>query len=134
MSDTTQEQLVARQRVDVLAASETPFRVRLRRIKAAFVNGFQELLKSRTATIGALMVTALLLLVIFWQKEVESCTRNSSEELIWFDLMPLLLIGSLKMQVQLEMQTETSSQFQHLHCYLTLTCNKILGTKNPILI
>ena len=59
--------LAARQRVDVVADDETAFKVRMRRIGAVLRNAKDELLKSRTATIGAVMIAGLLLLVIFAQ-------------------------------------------------------------------
>lgn len=65
MTEVTQNQLNARQRVDTVAADETPLRIRIRRIKAAFANGWHELLKSRTATIGAVMIMCLLVVVLF---------------------------------------------------------------------
>ncbi len=58
-------QLAARQRVDVVADDESPLRIRLRRIGAGFATARHELLKSRTATIGAAMIAALMLLVVF---------------------------------------------------------------------
>lgn len=67
MSDVTENQLMSRQRVDVVGDDETPLRIRLRRMRSGMRNAFQELLRSRTATIGAIMVTGLLLLVIFAQ-------------------------------------------------------------------
>ena len=67
MGDTDANTLDARQRVDVLAADVSPFRLRARRVKAGLVNAFQELLRSRTATIGAIMVACLLAVVIFAQ-------------------------------------------------------------------
>ena len=67
MSDISEPQLTSRQRVDVVADDETPLRIRVRRVRAGITNAFQELLRSRTATLGAIMVTALLILVIFAQ-------------------------------------------------------------------
>ena len=56
MSEITENQLNSRQRVDLVSVDETPFRVRMRRIKGALSNGWYELRKSRTATIGAAMI------------------------------------------------------------------------------
>ncbi len=67
MGDTDANTLDARQRVDVLAADVSPFRLRARRVKVGLVNAFQELLRSRTATIGAIIVACLLAVVIFAQ-------------------------------------------------------------------
>ena len=67
MTDTTNPQLDARQRIDAVAANETPIRVRIRRFRAGIANGWSELLKSRTATLGALMIAALMVMVIFAQ-------------------------------------------------------------------
>ena len=67
MSDVTENKLVSRQRVDLVGDDETPLRIRLRRIRAGTANAFQELLRSRTATIGAIMVVGLMILVIFAQ-------------------------------------------------------------------
>ena len=60
-------QLAARQRVDVVSADETAFRIRMRRTTAAIANGWHELLKSRTATIGACLIALLMAMVIFAQ-------------------------------------------------------------------
>jgi peptide/nickel transport system permease protein len=54
-----EQPLRARQRVDTLAAGETPWRIRLGRIRTSIRTGFRELLKSRTSTIGAAMITFL---------------------------------------------------------------------------
>lgn len=67
MSDNTEPQLESRQRVDVIGDDETPLRIRARRVSGGIANAFQELRRSRTATIGAIMVIALLLLVLFAQ-------------------------------------------------------------------
>jgi peptide/nickel transport system permease protein len=67
MSDNTEPQLESRQRVDVIGDDETPLRIRTRRVSGGIANAFQELRRSRTATIGAIMVIALLLLVLFAQ-------------------------------------------------------------------
>lgn len=64
MSET---QLDARQRIDRLGEEETAFRIRMRRMSAGLSNAKNELLKSRTATIGAAMIAALMILVIFAQ-------------------------------------------------------------------
>ncbi len=52
--------LQVRQRTDRLADTETPFRVRIRRVRTAVATAFGELLKSRTSTIGAAMIAFLL--------------------------------------------------------------------------
>ncbi len=52
-------QLRSRRRVDTLASDETALRVRIRRIKAALGVGYTEIRKSRTATVGALMIIFL---------------------------------------------------------------------------
>ena len=57
-------QLDARKRVDTLGADETPWRIRWLRIKAGLSTAISELLKSRTATIGAIMIIILLTLVV----------------------------------------------------------------------
>ncbi|MGY9056554.1 MAG: ABC transporter permease [Alphaproteobacteria bacterium] len=62
---TTQTELSSRQRRDSVGADETASKIRLRRLGSAFSNAWDELLKSRTATIGAAMMAFLLLLVIF---------------------------------------------------------------------
>ena len=65
MAISSDSQLESRQRLDRVAADETPLRLRLRQFRAVFVNAFQELLRSRTATIGAIMVLCLLAVVFF---------------------------------------------------------------------
>ena len=57
MSD---QQLQSRQRIDTISPDDTPFAIRMRRIQAISRNGFDELLKSKTATIGAIMMFALI--------------------------------------------------------------------------
>ncbi|MGE0223271.1 MAG: ABC transporter permease [Acetobacteraceae bacterium] len=52
--------LRVRQRVDTLDVSETPFRVRVHRVRASIANAFRELLRSRTSTVGAVMIAFLL--------------------------------------------------------------------------
>lgn len=52
--------LQARQRVDTLSADETPIRIRMRRVWAGVGRAASELLKSRTSTIGAVMIAFLL--------------------------------------------------------------------------
>jgi len=54
-----------RQRVDVLRPDETPLRVWLHRLRQSVVAGFRELRRSRTSTIGAAMITFLLLVCLF---------------------------------------------------------------------
>lgn len=51
--------LAARQRMDSVGAEETPWRIRARRARTGIAKGFRELLKSRTATIGATMIALL---------------------------------------------------------------------------
>ena len=65
MPDTTS--LDVRQRVDELGADETPFRIRMRRFTSGLANAWHELLKSRTATIGAMLIVLLMTMVIFAQ-------------------------------------------------------------------
>ena len=67
MSEITKDQLRARQRTDMVSVDETPARIRMRRIKAGVGNAWYELLKSRTATIGAAMLVCLLVVVLFAQ-------------------------------------------------------------------
>jgi peptide/nickel transport system permease protein len=59
--------ITARERFDLVDPSETPWRVRTRRTRAVFGNGWDELRKSRTATIGAAMIAFLMFVVIFAQ-------------------------------------------------------------------
>ena len=61
MSD---QQLQSRQRVDIISPDDTPFAIRMRRVRAVSRNAFDELLKSKTATIGAIMMIALLTVCI----------------------------------------------------------------------
>ena len=63
----TETRISARERFDLAGADETPWRLRLRRSKSGVVNGWQELRKSRTATIGALMIACLMVVVVFAQ-------------------------------------------------------------------
>ena len=56
-----QQVVLTRQRTDTLGSDETPFRVRLRRLRTSTVAGIRELGRSRTATIGAVMIGFLLL-------------------------------------------------------------------------
>ena len=58
-------QLSVRQRVDTLEQGETPWKIRLRRVGAGVSTAWHELLKSRTATIGAVMICGLMVLVLF---------------------------------------------------------------------
>jgi peptide/nickel transport system permease protein len=67
MSEITKDQLRARQRTDMVSIDETPIRVRMRRIKGGIGNAWYEMLKSRTATIGAAMLVCLLVVVLFAQ-------------------------------------------------------------------
>ncbi len=65
MTEVAQNQLDARQRVDIVADTETPWRIRTRRARAGTSNAWHELRKSRTATIGAAMILCLLVVVLF---------------------------------------------------------------------
>jgi peptide/nickel transport system permease protein len=56
----TEPRLQARQRVDVISVDDTPFTIRMRRMRVVSRNALDELLKSRTATIGAIMMALLL--------------------------------------------------------------------------
>ena len=67
MTEVAENQLRSRQRVDRVGDDETPIRVRIRRIKSALGNAWHEMLKSRTATIGAAMMVFLLIIVLFAQ-------------------------------------------------------------------
>ncbi len=58
------EQLDVRQRVDTIDPNDTPWKIRTRRFKTLSTNAVQELLKSRTATIGAVMIVVLFAVVI----------------------------------------------------------------------
>ncbi|MFO1023566.1 MAG: ABC transporter permease [Acetobacteraceae bacterium] len=60
-----QQVVLTRQRTDTLGSDETPFRVRLRRLRTSTVAGIRELGRSRTATIGAVMIGFLLLVCVF---------------------------------------------------------------------
>jgi hypothetical protein len=82
MTDTTNPQLDARQRIDAVAANETPIRVRIRRFHAGIANGWSELLKSRTATLGAVMIAALMVLVIFAQS-IANARPKSAPNTSW---------------------------------------------------
>lgn len=59
-----EQPLRARQRVDVLSADETPWRIRVGRVRSSIRSGMGELLKSKTATIGAAMIAFLLALCV----------------------------------------------------------------------
>lgn len=63
----TDLRLQSRQRVDRVAADETPFRVQMRRLRANIGNAFYELRKSRTASIGAVLIAFLMVIVVFGQ-------------------------------------------------------------------
>lgn len=52
----TEQELQSRQRVDTIDASETPWAIRWRRARAMTRNGLEELSKSKTASIGAIMM------------------------------------------------------------------------------
>tara|TARA_R110002096_G_scaffold17764_18_gene61336 strand:+ start:743 stop:1693 length:951 start_codon:yes stop_codon:yes gene_type:complete len=63
----TDTRVTARERFDLESADETPWRIRGRRSREGFSNARSELLKSRTATIGAVMIACLLVVVLFAQ-------------------------------------------------------------------
>ena len=63
----TDTRVTARERFDLESAAETPWRIRARRSREGFSNARSELLKSRTATIGAVMIACLLVVVLFAQ-------------------------------------------------------------------
>ncbi len=67
MTEVTEDQLNARQRVDTVAEDETALRIRMRRARDGVANGWHELRKSRTATIGAFMIACLMVMVFFAQ-------------------------------------------------------------------
>ncbi|MBT6273941.1 MAG: ABC transporter permease [Chromatiales bacterium] len=52
-------QLRSRKRIDTLGADETPWRVRMRRLSASAGVGLSEIRKSRTASLGAMMIIFL---------------------------------------------------------------------------
>ena len=56
----TDQQLQSRQRVDTISPDDTPMAIRMRRMRTVSRNALDELLKSRTATIGAIMMIMLL--------------------------------------------------------------------------
>ena len=60
-----EEVLLTRQRTDILGSDETPFRIRMRRVRMSTAAGVRELGRSRTATIGAAMIGFLLLVCLF---------------------------------------------------------------------
>lgn len=60
----TDQQLRSRQRVDTISPDDTPTAIRIRRMKTVSRNALDELLKSKTATIGAIMMIALFVVVI----------------------------------------------------------------------
>jgi peptide/nickel transport system permease protein len=57
-------QLDSRKRVDTLTADETPWRIRLRRVGGGLSTAYSEMLKSRTATVGAIMIIFLFAVCI----------------------------------------------------------------------
>lgn len=59
-----EQSLRARQRTDALHAEETPWRVRIQRGRQSVKNAVQELLKSRTATIGGAMIAFLFMVCL----------------------------------------------------------------------
>lgn len=63
----TSTRLQSRQRVDTVSPGETPIRVRLRRLGSVLGAAFYELRKSRTASIGGIMIACLLVMVLFGQ-------------------------------------------------------------------
>lgn len=56
----TEQQLRSRQRLDTISPDDTPFAIRMRRMRTVSRNALDELLKSRTATIGSIMMIMLL--------------------------------------------------------------------------
>ena len=60
-------EITARERFDLVDSNETPWRIRARRTRNTFANAWSELRKSRTATIGAVMIACLLVVVVFAQ-------------------------------------------------------------------
>ena len=56
----SEQQLQSRQRVDTISADETALKIRMRRMRTVTRNALDELLKSRTATMGAVMIVMLL--------------------------------------------------------------------------
>ncbi len=63
----TDLQLRSRHRTDRVAADETPFRIHMRRLRSNIGNAFYELRKSRTASIGAILIACLMVIVVFGQ-------------------------------------------------------------------
>ena len=61
----SEQQLRARQRIDTLGDTETPWRVRMHRLRASVQTGYAELRKSRTATLGAMMIAFLTIVCVF---------------------------------------------------------------------
>ena len=55
-----EQQLQARQRVDRAEMPDSPFAIRMQRMSTRTKNAYQELRKSRTASIGAVMIIVLL--------------------------------------------------------------------------
>ncbi|MDP6346376.1 MAG: ABC transporter permease [Alphaproteobacteria bacterium] len=60
----SEQQLRARQRVDTVSADDSVWEIRLRRLRAVTKNALQELYKSKTATVGAMMIVLLLAMVV----------------------------------------------------------------------
>ncbi|MDA1101618.1 MAG: ABC transporter permease [Proteobacteria bacterium] len=56
----TDSQLQSRQRVDTVSTDDTPLAIRIRHLRTVSKNALDELLKSRTATMGAIMIILLL--------------------------------------------------------------------------
>ncbi len=60
----SEQQLQARQRIDTISADDTIWAIRTRRMRAVSKNALGELLKSKTATVGAAMMVLLFLACI----------------------------------------------------------------------
>src|SRR5690606_15759323 len=61
---TMERQLRSRQRVDAVDPNDTPLKIRMRRISAGTRTGLQELSKSRTATVGGIMIVFLFIVCL----------------------------------------------------------------------
>ena len=60
-----EQHLESRQRIDTIGIDETAWAIRTRRMSALSKNAVQELAKSKTATIGAIMIIFLILACLF---------------------------------------------------------------------
>lgn len=61
---TMEAQLRARQRLDTISPDDTPWKLRMRRASSASREGLRELSKSRTATVGAIMIVFLFVVAL----------------------------------------------------------------------